>query len=57
MENLINFALREGLEIVTKNPETILYLVLGILVYSLISSIFTKKTYNAYNSKNIRKWG
>jgi hypothetical protein len=53
MENLVNF----GLEIVTKNPETILYLAAGIFVYFVISSCFTKKTYNAYNSKNIRKWG
>jgi hypothetical protein len=53
MENLVNF----GLEIVSKNPETILYLASGLFVYSIISSIFTKKTYNAYSSKNIRKWG
>jgi hypothetical protein len=49
--------LHQVLNVVSKNPETILYIAAGILVYSLISSIFTKKTYNAYSSKNIRKWG
>jgi hypothetical protein len=53
MENLISF----GLQVLAKNPETIFYIAAGLFVYFLVSSIFTRKTYNAYSSKNIRKWG
>jgi uncharacterized membrane protein YuzA (DUF378 family) len=53
MEHLVSLTL----QVLSANPEYLLYSVIGIFSFKLITSLFSTKSYQAKSSYKIVKWG